>query len=409
MPGYRPDFLDVAVPLPALGPELEGAVLEQPALRDGIYADYENYTVVMHRERRSPIVAALNIDQEGRHSVPRRDNWRIDSRIGPPNQLDNEYYKHNPWDRGHLARRAAAAWGVSRRDAQRASDDTFFFPNATLQHENFNQDEWLALEDWVLELDLDLDGKVSVFSGPIYGVTSRGITPSGRPTALIPSAFFKVVCFLNKQSELEVRAFIMTQDAEALRDKRGRRMFNFQNYQVSVMDIEALTGLRFDDTVPACNPLFFSNESGNAPRELPAEQLPERIEVDGPHEIVGSGTPRTVVVDDVVDVFIAAALVNPVGDERANEWVSVINLTTDTVDLDGWQLRDTRRPPKPLTGRLGPGEAVRVQPLDPLMLTNSGGVIELFQPDGCRVDRVKYTREQAGAGKPVIFAYRDDA
>ncbi len=408
MPGYRSDFLSVPVSLPALGPALAGDVLERGSLRDGIFADYENYTVVMHRERRSPIYAALNIDQEGRHSVPRRGGWEIDSRIGAPHQLDNDYYRHNPWDRGHLARRAAAAWGLTRRDAQRASDDTFFYPNAALQHANFNQDEWLALENWVLELELDLDGKISVFSGPIYGVTARGLTPSGRPTALIPSAFFKVVCFINKQQRLDVRAFVMTQDAEALRDKRGRRMFNFQNYQVAVMDIEAMTGLRFEDAVPAANPLFFNNESGDAPPELPPEQLPERIEVDSPGEMIGPDSPRTVIADEVVDVFIAAALVNAVGDERRGEWISLINLSNDTVDLDGWRLGDTKRPAKVLAGTLGPGEAIRVQPVDPLMLANAGGVIELFDADGRRVDRVKYGRDQAASGRPVIFAYREE-
>jgi len=407
MAGYRTDFLAVPVALPTLGPSLAGDVLVQPALRDGIFADYENYTVVMHRERRAPIYAALNIDQEGLHSVPRRGGWEVDTRIGAPHQLDNDYYRHNPWDRGHLARRAAAAWGVSRRDAQRASDDTFFYPNAALQHHNFNQDEWLALEEWVLALELDRDGKLSVFTGPIYGLTARSLTPSGRPTALIPSAFFKVVCFIDEAQRLAVRAFVMTQDAEALRDRRGRRLFDFQNYQVAVMDIEALTGLRFEDAVPAANPLFFNDESGRAPAELPPEQLPERIEVDSPGEIVGPESPRTVVADEVVDVFVAAALVDAVGDERAGEWISIINLTAATVDLDGWHLSDTKRPARRLTGSLGPGEAVRVQPLAPLALANAGGVIELFHADGRRVDRVKYGAREAGAGKPVIFAYRE--
>lgn len=407
MNGYRSDFLGVDVPLPALAPDLAGDVLTAPALRDEVFADYVNYTVVMHRTRRTPIYAALNIDQNGLKSVPRRDGWRVDSRIGSANQLDNDYYRHNPWDRGHLARRAAAAWGGGRRDAQLASDDTFFYPNATLQHANFNQDEWLALEDWVLELDLDLDGKLSVFSGPLFGLTARSITPSGRPTALIPSAFFKVVCFKNKQNVLETRAFVMVQDAAALRDKRGRRLFDFQNYQVAVMDIEAMSGLQFPDAVPASNPLFYSNESGNAPPELPCEQLPERIEVDSPGEIVGPGRPRTVVADAEIDVFIAAALVNAAGDERAGEWVSIINLTTDDVDLQGWTLGDTKRPRKPLDGKLGPGEARRIQPLDPLMLANSGGVVELFAPDGRRVDRVKYGAQKGEReGRPTIFAHR---
>ena len=49
MPGYDPNFLAVPVPLPDFSPALAGDVLRKPDLRDGVYADYVNYTVAMHR------------------------------------------------------------------------------------------------------------------------------------------------------------------------------------------------------------------------------------------------------------------------------------------------------------------------------------------------------------------------
>ena len=107
----------------------------------------------------------------------RKRGWDIDTRIEAEFQLDNEYYRANPWDRGHLARRFSLAWGETARDAKSASDSTFFFSNATLQHENFNQDEWLALEDWVKNLMLDEAGKITEFTGPIYGELGRMISP----------------------------------------------------------------------------------------------------------------------------------------------------------------------------------------------------------------------------------------
>ena len=407
MAGYDSNFLGIAISLPGFSPALVGEILaDRVHLLDGIYAEYVNYTLAMHRELRTPVFVALNIDQNRITSVSRRDNWRIDSRVGADNQLDNDYYRHNPWDRGHLARRSSAAWGATRRAAQLASDETFYFTNACLQHRNFNQDEWLALEDWVKDLALDKDGRISVFSGPIFGDFSRTLKPQGRPRAVIPSAFFKVVCFIDKQDTLQTRAFIMPQDSAALADRQGRRMLDFQNYQVSVAEIERLTGLIFPDAVPDSNPLFF-NDNDEARRDLAISHFPEHIEVDGSEEIVGRDQKRTPFADQEVDVFIAAALVNPAGSERDNEWISLINLTADTVDLAGWRLSDTKRQPLTLSGNLGPGEAIRIGPIRPLQLANKGGAILLHDDRGRLIDRVKYTKDDAAAeGRVINFAYR---
>ncbi|MGF1457084.1 MAG: DNA/RNA non-specific endonuclease [Alphaproteobacteria bacterium] len=407
MAGYDPNFLDVEVALPEFAPVLEELVLEKPELRDGFYADYVNYTIAMHREHRTALFCALNIDQNKIQSVKRSNDWRIDSRVGNTYQLNNDYYYRNPWDRGHLARRSAAAWGDSSRTAKRASDETFYFTNAALQHSNFNQDEWLALEDWVKALNLDRDGKISVISGPIFGDYARSIQPQGRDRAIIPAAFYKVVFFVNKSNELEVRAFMMLQDKDAMRDKSGRQMFDFQNYQVTVAEIEERTGLIFPDEIPDKNPLlFYENEEKS--KELNISHFPERIEVDSEVEIIGKDQSRKIFMDEDVDVFIAAALVNPKGNEREGEWISIINLSNEKVDLKGWTLSDTRRPPLELSGTLEPGQSQTVKPVTPLQLGNNGGVIELYDEARQRIDRVKYTATDAAhEGRPVIFAYRE--
>jgi DNA/RNA endonuclease G (NUC1) len=214
-------------------------------LNQGEVFHYPTYSVVANSspDKRSPVIVCLNIDQALLKGTSRSDRWRIDPRIQFENQLDNDYYAFNPWDRGHMARRTSAAWGSSMRDAQYAADETFYYSNSALQHANLNQDEWLGLEDWVFGLELDKDGKITSFSGPIYGDFDRSIRPSGRRTALVPAGFFKVVCFINKDTEqLDVRAFVIYQDAEALADKSGRTRYDNQHYQVTVTEIEELTG-----------------------------------------------------------------------------------------------------------------------------------------------------------------------
>ncbi len=421
MSGYDENFLDgVRLPLPTFSPWLDGLVLRQPELENGVYAKYINYTVVTNRSKRAPIFAALNIDQNQIKKTKRKSNWLIDRRISAEFQLNNHYYRNNPWDRGHLAGRASASWGNTKAQAKKASDDTFYYSNASLQHENFNKDEWVALEDWVRKLKLDKDGRLTSFSGPIYGNFSRTITPEGRELTMVPCAFFKIVCFINQQTnKLDVRAFLMLQDQDALADRSGRRLFNYQNYQVTVAEIEKLTGLQFDDEIYQRNPLFFHENPAERAR-LNISHFPERIEVDSSEEIVDADRPRDFFGDDDVDVYIAAAMVNPEGNERENEWISVINLSGEAVDLDAWTLSDTKRKPldigKGPDGQqlvLSPGEAVSIKPIKPLMLKNTGGSIALYakpepgEAKGKRIDRVHYTGEDAKQeGVPVVFGFR---
>ncbi|MEM7685983.1 MAG: DNA/RNA non-specific endonuclease [Pseudomonadota bacterium] len=418
MNGYDPNFLGTSVPLPTFAPDLVEKVLQRDELADRIYAHYHNYTVAMHGPLRTPLFAALNIDQALIKSVGRSNNWRTDSRIGDMNQLNNDYYHSNPWDRGHLARRSSAAWGQTGREAKLASDDTFFYSNASLQHANFNQDEWLALENWAKELDVDATDRVSTFSGPIFGDHPRSITPAGREMAIIPAAFFKIVFWIGAESKLHVRAFIMAQDAEALRDKRGfrskntgsagsaRRLEDFQRYQVSVTEIEEQTGLIFPQEIPDENPLFF-NPSDEAMANLNVTRFPERIEVDRPAEVIAPDQPREVVLDDDVDVFIAAALVNASGDERLGEWVSIINLSNERIDLAGWKLKDPQDE-LAIEGSMAPGEAIQIGPLSPASLGNKGGTIGLYDDQDRRIDRVKYPKQGGDLeDRPAIFAMRD--
>ena len=144
------------------------------------------------------------------------------------------------------------------------------------------------------------------------------------------------------------------------------------------------------------------------------EELPERREVDSPVDIIAADTPRIRIDDDNEAVFIVGAMINPKGNDRQNEWVSIINLSNDTIDLTDWKLSDTRRDNLVLGTHLEeslrtlePGEAVRIKPVVPLELGNNGGVIELYgsNPER-RVDRVKYTKTDVKDDCTVVFPIR---
>lgn len=418
--GYDENFLDgITIKLPTFSNELAPEILiNKRTMRDDYIQDYIHYSIIMSNNplKRSPVVVALNINQTQLKKTTRKDNWRIDEQIGEQYQLDNDYYAgdDNPWDRGHMAKRESSAWSRTQNYAQKADDDTFYFSNSCLQHAELNRNDWAGLEDWVLELEQDSDGKISSFTGPIYAPHCRRIQPKDRTLALIPAAFFKIVCFKNqKTGKLDVRAFIMFQDAGAFQEQTGPRHspppYTNKTYQVTIGEIEQLTGLQFEQALSDANPLYTNKQ--NAAPDLNVTYTPERIEISHLNEIIKPNQKRPTVKDHLIDIFIAAAMVNPEGKDENNEWISIINLSTDTIDLTGWSLINSKNSSLVIDDaltqseqrKLYGGQSIVINIKAPLRLTNSQDTIKLMDETGARIDRVSYTANMVESGKPVIF------
>lgn len=262
--GYDEGFLGdgVKVSMPTVSLELQEDVLCREGLKDNFIADYIHYSVVMNESNRQAYFSAANLDQKKYKSVSGRD-WFLDPRIGPENQVGPEAYSKNDWDRGHLTRRTAITWGT-RYQAKRASNDSCSYANASLQHENFNQDEWRVPEEVVHHFKRDKNDRLCVFTGPVFTVTDRWYTrPKLERPVRIPSGFWKVVAYIGEQSgKLECQAYLMYQDAHFLADRRGRYRIKIKNYQVTITELEHLTGLEFPENLYESNPLYFYPHDG---------------------------------------------------------------------------------------------------------------------------------------------------
>lgn len=253
--GYDPDFLGVPVPLPTLS-----TTARDKAFRlDGVPGDaayelkYHHFSVIMNREARLAFVAAVNLNAAAKFRQTREgpDRWFRDPRLDEAFQAGNEFYSDNPLDRGHLVRRADAAWGRTATEAASANEDTFHFTNCSPQHEIFNQARkaqkqdlllWGNLEEYIAaHADTDRQ-RISIFNGPVFRPSDRvhrGLR--------VPREFWKiVVAAVPGSRKVKALAFILSQES-LIADLPLEEFVAgpYRSYQMKVKAIESRTGLTF--------------------------------------------------------------------------------------------------------------------------------------------------------------------
>jgi len=256
-PGYQPDFLGFEVPFPTLTNAIRKKAFALPSANgdDKFLLKYHHFSVLFNKARKLAFAAGVNFDPTARFQHERDkdgDRWFFDPRVGPKgeNQAGDDLYARNPLDRGHLVRRADAAWGRTAAEAKLANDDTFHFTNCSPQHAITNQGLikqapkglklWGKLEDHVASQGKRDKRKLCVFNGPVF----RPSDPEYRKVQL-PREFWKVVVFENDEGEEAAVAFVLTQ-ADLIQDLREEfEVGEYKAVQVRMKDLEAKTNLDF--------------------------------------------------------------------------------------------------------------------------------------------------------------------
>lgn len=230
----------------------------------------------MNAKRRMAFVSAVNIDASPKFKHKREGGtevWKQDPRIPKTSQSQESNYKDRDVDRGHLARRADAGWGNTKKEAKLANDDTFHFTNCSQQHAIFNQATranqkglllWGNLEEHIAEQARDNNKKVSVFNGPILRSSD-----SKHMGLQIPREFYKIVVFENDDGEPRALAFLLSQ-ASLIKDlpEEEFEVGPYEPFQVPVREIENKTKLnfgalrQFDPLENDANESFFESGTG---------------------------------------------------------------------------------------------------------------------------------------------------
>ncbi len=135
----------------------------------------------------------------------------------------------------------------------------------------------------------------------------------------------------------------------------------------------------------------------------------------GSNNVLGDGQnmgstvaiPASEAFSNIGSIRIAAALPNPEGPDEQGEWVDLINITANPIDLTGWHLRDKANRQQTLGGEIRAGETRRIPiprtDMFAMQLGNSGGSIEVINSRGVSESGVTYLARDVYSGQVVSF------
>ncbi|KQK26089.1 hypothetical protein AR438_10940 [Chryseobacterium aquaticum] len=280
MKGYIENFLgdDNIVGIPNYSNYINDVALNNETSE--YLLNYINYSVVQSKSRRIPIISASNIYRIKFKKVDRAGNFKKDDRIKNNEQLtSNDYKKFNSIkaasiEKGHMTKREDVQWDIdgNETNAQNAAISTFFYPNSTPQHDSLNNGPWKHLENAVIiKGRVPEPAKISVFTGPVLDKLDPEFKLRLDDGLIfkIPVLFYKVIYYLKEDCNLYRAGFLMGQinplrkdnlinevgfrDFDTIERKSSLKPFldfkDDENYQVSVLLIEELTKLKFQDAI----------------------------------------------------------------------------------------------------------------------------------------------------------------
>ncbi len=254
--GYEERFLTSSIPLPEVTEKaLQFGSIARVNNRTDNVLHYTHFSIVINAKRKLPFFTAVNINGDTWKNLPRTgDTWYYDPRIDISLQIGDELYSNEPknlgpkgwFDRGHLVRRLDPVWGTNS-EALLANEDTFHWTNCSPQYWSFNQGSqlWQGLENYILYNTDDENVKATVFTGPVFrddDEVHRGV--------LIPGFYWKIVAVESTAGVLFTSAYIADQSQWAQNIPfEILPVGKYQDYQVPIVKIQSMTGLKFSREV----------------------------------------------------------------------------------------------------------------------------------------------------------------
>ncbi|MEP1428069.1 MAG: DNA/RNA non-specific endonuclease [Rhizobiaceae bacterium] len=259
--GYDRQFLGMHVAMPVATNEDDLSQLEDGTTE----LRYINFSLIQNAKRRLAQITAANIDASLDAKEPEpgftytrralngftgkwdREKWFLDSRISAEHQLPDKFYNRDrtAFDKGHLVRREAVAFGSTFEDVQFANGDTFHSTNCSPQVKGFNRSGlggiWGKLENDVLKAAET--NRCVVFSGPVFDDSDRdfhGRDQNGDTVVKIPGRYWKMIVTRNGDT-LKTHAYLLEQDLGDV-DFEFAKAGEWTHHEVTPRELEQILG-----------------------------------------------------------------------------------------------------------------------------------------------------------------------
>jgi endonuclease G len=276
--GYDPDFLEAQGTVRVPMPKPRDAAVIAPTRAGGDTLHYQNFSVMMHAQRRLALLTACNVTKEPKLRKPEtgkdytrkglsglgpndQERWFLDPRMESKFQIPDVFFTKDrkAFDKGHIVRRDDVAFGESYEIVKRANGDSYHVTNCSPQVSGFNQssdgvDNWGDLENHVLSEAAS--ERLCVFAGPVlkdddemfFGAGGGGVKLRAR----IPARFWKVVV-ARVEDGIAAYGFVLEQDLSEVQFEEFAVAAEFVESMTPLAEIEAMTGVVFDPAVRAAD------------------------------------------------------------------------------------------------------------------------------------------------------------
>jgi endonuclease G len=284
--GYNPLFLADGGAAPMVPPPIVPDETVLATTKDGKKRlHYQNFSIAMHAARRLALFTASNVTAEPTLKQPEgrkytrkelsgldkndQEQWFTDPRLDDRSQISDYFYTRDDgnFDKGHIVRRDDVAWGKTFDELRRANGDTYHVTNCSPQIAPFNRsasgvDNWGDFENVVLSQAAS--ERLCVFAGPVLDDKDDTFlgrdAPRSRLRVKIPSRFWKVVV-ARVEDGLAAFAIMLEQNLDDMpkAPEPGTEFVvpdEFVKSLVPLKDIQAWTGLQFDETLLAVDQYY---------------------------------------------------------------------------------------------------------------------------------------------------------
>ncbi|MEM8795848.1 MAG: DNA/RNA non-specific endonuclease, partial [Pseudomonadota bacterium] len=259
--GYDREFLGIHVAMPIATNDDDLSELQDGSTE----LRYNNFSLIQNAGRRLAQITAACVDASLEAKEPEpgftytreelngftgrwdREKWFLDPRIPAAHQLPDKFYNDDrtAFDKGHLVRREAVAFGSTFEEVQLANGDSFHSTNCSPQVKGFNRSNlsgiWGKLENDVLESAETT--RCVVFSGPVFDDADRdfhGRDLDGDTVVKIPAKYWKMIV-TREGDDLKTHAYVMEQDLSDV-DFEFAKAGEWTHHEVTPQALEVMLG-----------------------------------------------------------------------------------------------------------------------------------------------------------------------